>query len=180
MKVNLSKYPKGEGKRRINIEIEPFDTWGLDHTLSLIILPALIQLKNTKHGVPSEFVNDMSDSWNGQSCFDFIKEDSDTVFDAGCAKWEEILDKMIWSFQQISIDDDYDSKYHHGKMDIGWEKIPNDLQSTVAAGSKEPLYQMIDKNPNEHWYDHIGHNLHNERIQEGVDLFAKYFRDLWD
>jgi hypothetical protein len=116
MKVNLGRYPKGPGKRRTNIEIEPFDTWGLDNTLSLIILPALIQLKNTKHGVPSEFVNDMSDSWNGQPCFDFIKEDSDAVFDAGCAKWEETLDKMIWSFQQIAIDDDYDNKYHHRKV----------------------------------------------------------------
>jgi hypothetical protein len=44
----------------------------------------------------------------------------------------------------------------------------------------EPLYRMVDKNPNEHWYDSLGHDLHNERIQEGLELFGKHFRDLWD
>jgi hypothetical protein len=39
---------------------------------------------------------------------------------------------------------------------------------------------MVDKNPDEHWYDHIGHQLHEARIQEGLELFGKYYRNLWD
>lgn len=179
MKVKLGRYPKGQAKRRVSIEVENFDTWSLDHTLALIILPALIQLKHTKHGVPSTFVSDISDNWNGQVCFDFINDDKGEVFDIGVAAWEEAIDKMIWSFQQIAIDDNYDSKYHHGKMDLGWKLSSHTLPNQIT-GVMEPTYEMVDKNPTEHWYDHVGHTLHNERIQEGLDLFGKHLRDLWD
>jgi hypothetical protein len=86
---------------------------------------------------------------------------------------------MIWSFQQIAIED-YDDQYHHGKIDIGWKKVPDKLFPNPVSGKQESLYQMVDKNPEEHWYDHKGHMLHEERIQEGLDLFGKYYRALWD
>lgn len=179
MKVNLGRYPNGNTERRISVEIDKFDTWGLDHTLSLIILPALLQLKHTKHGVPSKFVEDIADDWNSQSCFDFVNDDKDDIFNEKCKLWDEVLDKMIWSFQQLSINDDYDSLYHHGEMDIGWEKTQKQYPNPLT-GKMEYMYEMVDKNPSEHWYDHVGHDLHNERIQEGLELFGKYFRDLWD
>ena len=179
MKVKLGKYPKGEGKRRINVEIDQFDTWGLDHTLALIILPALIQLKNTKHGIPSKFVERIGGDTDRNGCFDFIKEDENEVFDALCEQWNEVFDKMIWSFQQLAIDEDYDSKYHHGKMEIIWEKTKTQYPNPLT-GNMEHMYEMVDKNPNEHWYDYVGHQLHEERIQEGLELFGKHFRDLWD
>ncbi len=179
MKVKIGKYPKGDTARRINVEIDEYDTWGLDHTLALIILPALIQLKNTKHGVPSEFTNRIGGDFDGNFTFDFIKEDEDEVFDKLCTKWDEVLDKMIWSFQQLSIDDDYDNKYHHGKMDISWEKTEKQYPNPVT-GKLEHMYEMVDKNPDEHWYDHVGHTLHEQRIQEGLELFGKYYRNLWD
>lgn len=180
MKVNLGKYPKGKSKRRINVEIEEFDTWGLDYTLALVILPALIQLKHTKHGLPSEFIDYVGNDLDKNYYFDFIRDDSNQVFDDCCKQWDDVLDKMIWSFQQLSIDEDYDSKYHHGKMEIGWEKVPDETYASKITGKNEPLYQMVDKNPNEHWYDHAGHTMHDERIREGLELFGKYFRNLWD
>ena len=39
-------------KRTIKIHIDEWDTWNMDHTLSLIIVPMLKQLKETKHGAP--------------------------------------------------------------------------------------------------------------------------------
>ena len=45
--------------RKIDVRIDKFDTWSLDHTLANIILPALLQLKATKHGIPHEFVADV-------------------------------------------------------------------------------------------------------------------------
>ena len=177
MKVTLGRYPKGNTHRRINIEIDSFDTWGLDHTLALIILPALIQLKATKHGVPNEFVDRIGGDMDRNFCFDFIKEDENEVFDRLCENWNTALDKMIWSFQQLSIDDEYDNKYHHGKMDLGWKPIQI---TNPTTGVVEEMYEMVDKNPNQHWYDYVGHRLHEERIQEGLELFGKHFRDLWD
>ena len=177
MKVKLGKYPKGVTKRRISVEIDKFDTWGLDHSLALIILPALIQLKNTKHGIPNEFVARVGGDMDSNFCFDFIKEDENETFDKLCDQWNEVLDKMIWSFQQIALEEDYDNKYHHGDMKIGWKSIT--IQNPIT-GLVEEMYEMVDENPNEHWYDHVGHVLHEERIQEGLDLFGKYYRNLWD
>jgi hypothetical protein len=45
MKIKIGKYPKGCGDRKIDVDIEQFDTWSLDHTLAHIILPALMQLR---------------------------------------------------------------------------------------------------------------------------------------
>lgn len=177
MKVKLSKYPKVKD-RKINIQIDKWDTWNLDHTLALIILPALIQLKDTKHGIPSDFANVGGDNGSSQECFDFYRDTHNDAFNEACKQWDEVLDKMIWSFQQIALDD-YDNKYHHGKMEMDWVKTPDEMVNPLT-GIKGHLFQMVDKNPTQHWYDHVGHVLHEERIQEGLDLFAKYYRSLWD
>jgi hypothetical protein len=178
MKVNIGRYNKKHDGRKIDIRVDDFDTWSLDTTLALIILPALIQLKHTKHGVPSDFVNDSAADYHDQATFDFMKEDKDEVFQKGCAAWETVLDKMIWSFQQLAIED-YDDQYHHGKIDIGWIKSENTFPNPIT-GKTAPIYEMVDNNPGEHWYDVDGHQLHEERIQEGLELFGKYFRSLWD
>ena len=179
MKLNLSRYPKGNGKRRIDIQIDPFDTWSLDHTLATIILPALIQLKNTKHGVPGGLTDRVGGDFDNNLVFDFIKEDDAEVFNQLCDSWDDVLDKMIWSFLQLSIEDDYDNKYHHGKMETDW--VESDYTYTdPITGKIEKTYQMVDKNPEEHWFDQIGSQEHEKRIQEGLELFGKHFRDLWD
>lgn len=176
MKVNIRKYLKGPSERRIDVQIDKWDTYSLDHTAALVILPLLLQLKNTKMGVPNDFVQYVGSDMDRNYSFDFIKDDQDAVFDHGCKQWEETLDKMIWSFQQI-VDDSYDSKYHHGEMRFGWKPIHI---TNPATGVVEEMYEMVDENPNEHWYDHVGHMLHEERIQEGLELFGKYYRNLWD
>ena len=57
MKVNIGKFYNPSNRRKINVQIDRYDTWSLDHTLALIILPALIQLKETKQSVPHEFAD---------------------------------------------------------------------------------------------------------------------------
>ena len=179
MKVNIGKYPKGNGKRKIDVLIERHDTYSMDHTLALIIYPLLIQLKESKQGVPHDVVNDIGgEDYTDQDSFDFYKETHDEAFDKACERWDEILNKMIWSFEQI-LKDDYDSLYHHGKPKYDWVETDKQYPNPIS-GKMEPTYRMVDKNPDEHWYDVEGHKLHEERIQEGLDLFGKYYRALWD
>ena len=178
MKVNIGKYYKNNPDRRINIDIERFDTWGLDHTLSLIILPALIQLKETKQGVPHDFANAGGEDYIDQDSFDFYKETHNDAFNEKIKEWDEILDKMIWSFQQLALED-YDQQYHHGKAKYDFVKTDKQFHNPMT-GNLEDTFQMVDQNPNEHWYDYVGHQMHEERIQEGLELFGKYFRHLWD
>lgn len=176
MKANFRNFNKGPKERKVEVTVEQWDTYSMDHTAALIILPLLLQLKQTKHGVPSGLVTRIGGDTDNNLCFDFIQEDENEVFDKLCDKWDEILNKMIWSFQQI-VDDSYDSKYHHGHMKLGWKPIEI---TNPATGNVEKAYEMVDENPGEHWYDHVGHELHEERIQEGLELFGKYFRSLWD
>lgn len=177
MKVKLGKWNKRD-HRKIDVEIENHDTWSLDHSLALIILPALIQLKDTKHGVPSEFGDVGGAEYEQQLSFDFYKETNNWAFEESCKKWDEVLDKMIWSFQQLAIVD-YDHLYHHGKAEYDWVK-DDTMYKNPVTGKLEHTYKMLDKNPNDHYYDYVGNQLHEARVQEGLDLFAKYYRGLWD
>jgi hypothetical protein len=179
MKVKIGKYPKNNNNRKIDIQIENFDTWSFDHTLALIIYPALLQLKATKHGIPNELVDDVGgEDWREQDCFDFYKETHNESFDIACKRWDEVLDKMIWSFKQLA-DDNYNAKYHHGKSEYDFVETDK-LYPNPISGKMEKTYQMVDKNPDEHFFDAEGLRLHEERIQEGLELFGKYYRSLWD
>jgi hypothetical protein len=64
-------------------------------------------------------------------------------------------------------------------MNISWEKSDKQWPNPIT-GKMEGTYEMVDNNPGEHWYDSVGHRLHEERIQEGLELFGKHFRSLWD
>lgn len=176
MKVNISKYHKSG--RKIDVKIDGYDVWSFDHTLAYIILPGLIELKITKHGIPGDFVDVGGEKHISQQSFDFYEESHDEAFEEGSKRWDEVLDKMIWSFYQL-IDDDWEQKYHYGEAKYEFKKLEKTMLNPIT-NKDETLSEMIDTNPDEHWFDVDGYELHNQRIQEGIDLFAKYYRSLWD
>lgn len=178
MKVKIGPYPKSNKSQKISVEIDGHDTFSLDHTLPFIILPALSQLKDTMHGIPGEFANVGGEDHTIQMCFDFYQESHNDAFDKGCKRWYEVLDKMIWSFEQL-VKNDYDVLYHYGKLEFDWIKTDKTFPNPVT-GKMEETFEMVDKNPNGNFYDLVGHQLHEDRIQEGLELFGKYFRTLWD
>jgi hypothetical protein len=178
MKVNIGSYSKRRSVRKVKIEIEHFDTWSLDHTLALIIYPALLQLKDTKQGVPGEFAEVGGEDYNDQMSFDFYTDTCSEAWKEGVKRWDEILDKMIWSFQQL-LSNQYDSLYHHGEAKYDFETTDKTFPNPIT-GKVEKTFKLVDKNPEDHWYDHVGHTLHEEKIQEGLTLFGKYYQSLWN
>jgi len=169
MKVTLGKYPKKlNAERKISIKIDPWDTWSMDHTLSLIIHPLLIQLKNTTHGSPLVDDEDVPEELRSTSAPPKEKEwDTD---DNHHKRWEWALDEMIWAFAQ-KIDDRAEDQFHTGKVDIKFDKVNID---------GEDLYEMV-KGPNDtHVFDREGWEKWNERKRNGFRLFGKYFESLWD
>jgi len=177
MKAQIGKYLKN-GRKKINVHIDEYDSWNAAHTMSYIILPILLQLRDTSKSIPAEFADTKSEDYTGQLTFDFYKENENEVFEKCIANWNETLDKMIWSFQQL-VHDDYDSLYHHGVPKFSWKETGETMYDPITK-QNEKLFEMIDDNPNEHWYDIEGHRLHEERIREGLELFGKYFTNLWD
>lgn len=136
-------------KRKVKVKYHDYDTWSLDHTLALIILPGLKQLRDTQHGHPAD-----------------LSEEG----------WDEILYKMIFSFEEIAKDYPGEQAFHSGLHDTVWTKVD-------AFGNEDPSgeFYRMDNGPN-HTYtvDFEGRKAYDERIQEGLNLFGKYYRSLWD
>jgi hypothetical protein len=128
MRVRIGPYRKNRATR---VEIEPHDTWSMDCTLAMIIHPMLVQLKATQHGHPSNLTEQ---------------------------EWDQILDEMIWAFEQKCRDnweDDYLGDY------------VEDQKNGSMVGSFK-------------WIDHEGLKTHQERMSNGFRLFGKYYENLWD
>ena len=145
----------------------------MDHTLALIILPMLIQLKQNKHGVPNEVVVDVGgEDYVSQQSFDFYTETHKESFDKACKRWDDILDKMIWSFEQV-LNDDWDEQFWIIKPEIDWDDLTS-KEGCDKNGCKEVKWLVKGE------CDWEGRKRHADRIQEGLELFGKYYQDLWD
>lgn len=156
--------------RKIDIRIDPYDVWNLDHTLALIIRPALLKLKEVKHGsgtVADEDVPEHLRSING------IKEHgTDSLVHA---RWDWVLDEMIWSFEQI-LDDSYKDQFHvnQDNSDITWEPFSDKGYSQLSINNQ------VDKTKPAYYLDSKGLMAYENRINNGLRLFGVYFRNLWD
>jgi len=110
------------------------DIWSLDDTTARFLLPRLKRLKEVMHGVPVAFFP--------EGKWEYTEEETAEAE----RKWNEVLDKIIWSMDYISNDREYD--YHPDPVDEN-----RDYSRLKEAEAK---------------------------CQEGLDLMAKYFRNLWD
>jgi hypothetical protein len=134
-----------------------------------VIFPILCQFRNEKSGIPSLFLAEFNPVWTPQQSFDFYQEDDARSEQE--ALWNECVDKMVWAFFQIGYVD-WETQYHHGKIKYDNEPVENP-DGTIKH------YRVINNNPESHWFDSVGHDIHQERINEGLSLFAKYFESLW-
>ena len=163
-------------QRKIKIKIDRYDTWGMDHTLSMIILPMLKQLKATKQGYPMVDDEDVPEELRTGKPND--EEEGDTNrddFDEG--KWDWVLDEMIFTFECL-VDENYSDKFHTGVHDTKF--VPCDADGNTVPEDDAVLYRW-EKGPNDtSHYDMEGHKKLDERLQRGTTLFGKYFRNLWD
>lgn len=111
-------FKKYSSKRKTKIKIHPDDLWGMDHTLSLIILPLLENYR--KDTISYGFVKN-------EDVPDNLKTEDDNYC---IKKWHYIIDEMIFAFKFIFEGND-------------------------------------------------GTNEEEERVQNGLLLFGKYYRSLW-
>jgi len=153
------------GERVIKIQIDPWDTWSADHTLSLIIVPMLKQLKADKHGAP--YVDDEDVPEELKSTAAPAKENDWDTDDNHFKRWDYVLDEMIWAFEKL-VDDNWEHEFYSG------------THETLTVKREDGLYEMINGENNTFKVDHEGINKVNDRINNGTKLFGKYYRGLWD
>ena len=144
------------------VKLDRWDTWSMDHSLALIVLPMLRQLRDTKHGAPNVSDDDVPLSLKSTSAPPTSNEwDTD---DNHFRRWDYVLDEMIWAFEQTVRDDDESEFFDHSECpkDIG--KFIDDLNNNVSKSR----------------VDWDGLKRHNERKANGFRLFGKYYQNLWD
>ncbi len=158
-------------KRKVKIRIDRYDTWGMDSTLSMIIVPMLKQLKATKHGSPYIEAEDVPKHLHPDpDCIKFSEDGKPIKWDPDYKvheRWDWVLDEMIYAFE-CALDDDWDNQFYSGEHDIYWQKKENGL-SEMVHGPKDTW--TVDRDAMKAAWD---------RRDNGRRLFAKYFHNLWD
>jgi len=143
------------------VKIDRWDTWSMDHTLALIILPMLKQLDITKHGAPFTEDDDVPEYLRSYMAQPKEHEwDTDSLH---FMRWDWILAEMIWAFEQELKDDD--EAQFFDDSECGDEKFPWNENGQYVSKLK------LDKE---------GLEAHQKRKANGFKLFGKYYQNLWD
>jgi len=103
-------------KQKVKIRIDRQDTWSMDHTLAPIILPMLVQLKETKHGAPMVDMEDVPKELRATKAQQNKYAKGGDVDPKHFERWDWVLDEMIWAFEQ-KCRDDWMSDYDYNKWD---------------------------------------------------------------
>ena len=163
--ARLLYWLQGDRGRTVKIQIDAWDTWSMDHTLAMIIVPMLKQLKEKTHGAP--FVDDEDVPEELKSTSAPAKENDWDTDDNHFKRWDYVLDEMIWAFEKL-VDDNWEHEFYSG------------THETLTVKREDGLYEMINGENNTFKVDHEGINKVNDRINNGTKLFGKYYRGLWD
>jgi len=137
--------------RKTKIRIDRYDTWNMDHTLALIILPMLKQLKATKHGSPHTDDEDVPEHLHSTAATPLTQDEKDCghTDDLWFKRWDWIMDEIIYAFE-MELNEDWDLKIYQREPE-GWDD---------AKFAERKVIQ--------------------DRIANGFRLFGKYYQGLWD
>ena len=165
--------PVGRKNRAEKVVIDDSDTWNLDHSLALIITPALKILKEKKQGAPSVDNEDVSDELRAsdEELHTYSKngETDEHYFD----RWDYVMDEMIFAFE--SKLEDWEEQFASGENDVKFVEIPDKKDE-----EGEPLWTWEHGPNHTREYDVEGREKYQARITKGFKLFGKYYEGLWD
>lgn len=119
--------------RKIKIRIDNYDTWSMDHTLSMIIHPMLLQLKETKHGSPFVEDEDVPEHLRSTATSELTQEEkdrgaTDTLFHN---RWNWVLDEMI--FAHYCQFNDWEDEYFDGSGISKYDEM-REVEKRIANG----------------------------------------------
>ena len=181
------RWVESKKKRQVKIRIDKYDTWNMDRTLAIIILPMLKQLALYKHGspqvdnedVPEHLRTTNTEDYDSQTTFDFYQESDLNNLPDLHVRWEWVLSEIIWTFEQLQPDCDWEDQYKSGTLDIRWKKTGKTFFNDITQ-REESVSEMIHGPNNTYKIDMEGMQKHQDRISNGLRLFGKYYQSLWD
>jgi hypothetical protein len=116
-------------KRKIRIRIDNYDTWSMDHTLSMLIHPMLLQLKKSKHGSGHVDDEDVPEELRSTSAPELTDEQKNYghTDDNFHKRWDWVLDEMI--FAHDAQFNDWEDEYFDRKDFDGMRVIEKRIQN---------------------------------------------------
>lgn len=165
----LCSWVYSKRSRTVKVRVDNWDTWNADHTLALIILPVLKNIKEGKHGAPNVDDDDVPEELRSTSAPEQTEEEKNCghTDDNWFRRWDYVVDEMIWAFEQHA-DPDWESQFYSGKVDTDFVKVEGTDYSEMRYGPNHTFE-----------VDREGMNKHRERMSNGRRLFAKYYESLW-
>ena len=169
------------GDRKIKVRIDKHDVWGMSDTLAHIIAPMLRKLRDTKHGSPVVDDADVPERLRSTAAPALTQDQIDCghTDDLFHERWTWVLDEMIWAFEQLERGD-WEDQFHTGTIDF--KSVPVDKDGNELPDDRKDdadLYRM-DRGPNDtSKFDKVGYDAHAARMQQGFNLFGKYYQALW-
>lgn len=206
--MNKRQRKKLEAKRKLKLANVPHFTsverWNLFHTFSVYIAAGLKEFLSYKlYGIPQEFsdleeeiaeVN--SEIKESKELYEELGKEVERIiaereqlprFDRNAEKstemrtWRGTIEKMLWSFEQLR-DDCPDSPFNKWEDKQFWSLIdsgilPMEISEEPDENGLRAVKINGEETSQEIW---DAEDKYREKIQEGINLFAKYFQHLWD
>ena len=148
------------------------DLWSIDYWFMEIMPKMLTDFRKNLHGCPTQFIN---------------REDGteDQNFETGMKEWEDIIDRMIFCFREMNDDtcsmtnefaDEYNRQRFEGKS----------LKDMFVKNEDRDTYSLVEGKVDPELEDNYRRKIHeietykDKMKNEGLELFCKYFWNLWD
>jgi hypothetical protein len=145
------------------VRIDKWDTWSMDHTLAHIVLPMLVQLKESKHGAPYVYPEDVPTELRPTKKELLVYTKKAETDSKWFERWDWAMGEMIWAFEQKCRDNWDEDYYEYREMGPEESKDPDSLFGLKLV-----------------WEDREGQAAHQARMTNGFRLFGKYYEHLWD
>lgn len=158
-------------RRQVYVRIDKWDTWSMDSTLAIIVLPMLQQLQASKHGAPNTDDSDVPEEFKSTNAP--AKEFEYDIDTNHFKRWDWILSEMIFAFE-CKLDDSWQEKYRSGTIDMKFD--PCEWDKT----GKPTKYEMVSGPNDTYKCDYEAMAVEQARITNGFRLFGKYYENLWD
>jgi len=171
MKVYIGPYPDpkdDEGVDRVvDVQIDDYDIWGMDHTIALIALPLLKRLKEKKQGSPHVDDADVPEHLRSTAAEPLTEEEQNSGYPDNNwhDRWDWVVNEIIWGFENMIADDAGDRQFSR-------DKDPSKPRDEPGLS--------LDEMMNRTEYDFEAYKVFSNRVQNAMCLFGKYLQGMWD
>jgi len=167
-------YPKKGKFRKVNIVVHSKDLWCAHVTLAHVIYPVLLKIRK-QYESPTQLTSFPASFLPPDDTYhDMTDEQYKPIENAARQKWFDALDTMLYAFYWIKTDDTFGpcGPAIHKELDEAVriaKKYKKFTKHDIRMDAYGPVFEK--------WKPQL--TAHEEKIKEGLRLFAEYYQSLW-